>query len=314
MKPIIIIIILLFSISRGAGELPAPSKIELWDENSTEDFIWDIENSILSLNRIKDMMQQIKNKSCFLFHPVDDDLTFESDDTFQIKKDDIIPEYDINSSYKALFLDISERMSFYPKIKYIIINNGEIIYGESYIVSTLDKNIMFDNCRDADSFRKTVELSNNSILNSINESIKPENLKMEIRKKEIHVEKSVTDNLLAQILQIKSIDRIYAKKEEIIDFVDVTHNIAPFRIGDNITYIGFDNKIFSIFISQYLSNDSIVGNLGDALYLWFHHIQEKEKRINDKNINEEIKEMFNKMIINTYFLQNRPQCELKSIF
>lgn len=301
----IAIIIMLFFSNTGAGELPAPVEIELWDENQTEDFIFDLESAINSINDMTSTILKLRDKSCFLFHFLPNSDNIENNDEFLILQHSLISKYSVDvSSYEAIFIDISERYSFYPKIRYIIINRGEIIYGESRLVSKIDKRLVFNSCKDVYSFRRIIESSDNSILNAYSKSISAENIDFLLNIEKLKVNDKLTDRLVEQIRRIDLIEHIPAKEEEIINFVDISHNIIPTRIGDNIVYIGIKNKITSILVPQYISNEYITGNMADALLQWFKETQEmiKSRNINNEiDIDLQIEVLFCKMIINGFF-------------
>jgi len=283
------------------GEAPRNMERELWDENTPEEFIWNVERNLSYFHGIKDTLRKFEGKSCFLFRPVGEHSAPAFDDAFRHGEGgSAYAAYGIPSDYKALFLAVSDRSSPYGKVKYVAICDGEIAYGESYIVSRSDKGIVFDSWRDACAFRKTLELSRSPALAGMKEATAFENLKQEIRTEKAYVEKSVTDQVLAQAARIQSVEPVCATEGEARDFAEAVHQLAPGRVGDGVAYIGFDRKIFGILVSPYLPNGSLTGDLGDALGLWFRHIQELA---NDPKARKDIGNRFGEMVIGPYFFR-----------
>lgn len=292
---------LLAFANEGYGELPDPMERELWDGNQTADFIDDIELSIASLHHLENLLREWQDKPCWLFIPP----SAQPGDHHPFSEPPEWPlgEFVTKRPYRALFLDISDRHSFYPKIRYIIIYDEKIVQGEQQLTSDRDKGIRLDGCKDVFSLRKTIGLSDNPALKSLQESISAEHVGWVQVEEELPVSREVTDKLLRQVQRIESLEHIPASYETVIDFVETAHQALPWRIGDNIVYIGRESKVSSIFVSPYLSNGAATGNLGDALIHWFKTCQEMKS----DNGEDSIAELFGDMIVNTYFFRNAPQ-------
>lgn len=128
---------------------------ELWDGNTPEDIIWDVERELAHFQVIKDTLRKFEVKSCFLFRPADEHSSPAFDDDFRNGEGvGAGAAYGIPLAYKALFLVVSDTSSPFGKIRYAAINDGEITYGERYVASRLDKGIVFVSWGDARAFRK----------------------------------------------------------------------------------------------------------------------------------------------------------------